>query len=479
MDINRLVARLFGKITLRRENPKIFSSFAETGRYLRYTGKLRITSQRIRLIFMYHIFSIQSPDNTSPALERFHQWLESQGHKLTCRKAGIFDENDALATTLAGTLNDELFEEISSNKPDIVLLDPELPGQYGYRLCRGLKNSMETNLIPVIFASAKEFPNGIVAKSLDCGANDFISLYAPENEIAARLKGVMRNIQALNVAYQLNGQLQTMNTELYERNLQVEKELYVTRQLQQSLLPPVLSEENNSEAFSKHHFHNERLRISGVYIPCDALGGDIYDVIKFPDSTVGVAIADVSGHGVPAGFVTAIFKSSFYRITHNHNLPGDILFHLNNELADIVKTGEYVTTFYCRIRPEPDNGSRMVLDYSGAGHPYPLYYKASENKVHRLNENGTPLVWVKNMEYPMGSIHLEPGDQILLFTDGLSEMRNTRGDLYGEEALEECFLRLVQKKPERLLDELIQVLSDFTEGHPLEDDLSMVLIEAK
>lgn len=276
-----------------------------------------------------------------------------------------------------------------------------------------------------------------------------------------------------------------MNAELYERNLQVEKELYVTRQLQQSLLPPFIPEEGdiaqseNMHRFSKCHYKDEHLRISGVYLPCDALGGDIYDVIKFSNGTLGVAIADVSGHGVPAGFITAMFKSSLYRTTHSYRAPNEVLYHLNNELADMVKTGEYVTAIYCHVHAL-ENGKRQ-LDYSGAGHPYPYYYKASEDRVIALKENGTPLVWVKDMDYPMGQIQLEAGDKVLLFTDGITEMRNTKGDLYGEAALEALLLELIHKSQRQqtpILDEMIQHLSDYTQGHPLEDDLSVVLIEA-
>lgn len=426
---------------------------------------------------MYRIFSVESDSNGHPALAELRKRLETQGYELTCHQG-----------------NAELVQEIKSLQPDLILMDPNLPEHHGFKVCETLKNDPDTETIPIIFIHTDAASiNGSAVKSFESGATDFISTELDTIEVMARLKAAIRNKQAATQSMLLAQQLNKMNTELYERNLQVEKELYIARQLQQSLLPPILPEENTPANpsvsgktteptaqlnFSKCHYKDEKLRISGVYLPCDALGGDIYDVIKFPNETVGVAIADVSGHGVPAGFITAIFKSSFYRITHSHSSPGDILFHLNNELADIVKTGEYVTAVYSRIRKDETDPNRLLLDYSGAGHPYPLYYNASNAQLTRLKENGTPLVWVKDMQYPMGSIALEPGDKVLLFTDGLSEMRNTHGDLYGEERLEEIFVRLITENPNRVLDEMIQQLSDFTEGHPLEDDLSVVLIEA-
>jgi phosphoserine phosphatase RsbU/P len=90
------------------------------------------------------------------------------------------------------------------------------------------------------------------------------------------------------------------------------------------------------------------------------LGGDIYDVITFADSSVGITIADVSGHGVPAGFVTALFKSCFYRTTHTEMSPDKVLFEMNNQLAAMVTTGEYVTAIYARLLNEG-----RLLEFSG------------------------------------------------------------------------------------------------------------------
>jgi sigma-B regulation protein RsbU (phosphoserine phosphatase) len=420
---------------------------------------------------MFRIFSVESLENAHPRLSEIRERLEAQGYEL------IYHRGDS-----------PIADEIRSILPDLVLMDPTQPEQNGFQICQTLKNDPQTENIPVIFIhTGHTSPNGSVLESFESGATDFMSIEIGEIEMMARLKAAIRNTRTALQAIVLAQQLNKMNTELYERNMQVEKELYVARQLQQSLLPPILPDEVPSgtgkgqpgvaSQFSKCHYRDKGLRVSGVYMPCDALGGDLYDVIPFPNGTLGISIADVSGHGVPAGFITAIFKSSFYRITHNHTDPNDILFHLNNEMADIVTTGEYVTAVYARIRWEEEQPP--ILEYSGAGHPYPLYYRAKDGTVELLKENGTPLVWIKNMEYPMGRIALEPGDKVLFFTDGLTEMRNVQGDLYGEDALTEKFRELVEQKPANLLDALIQHLSDFTEGHPLEDDLSVVLLETQ
>jgi phosphoserine phosphatase RsbU/P len=267
-------------------------------------------------------------------------------------------------------------------------------------------------------------------------------------------------------------ELVQLNHELTDRNNQIEKELYTTRQLQQSLLPPFLDVEG-FYGLARAHYQDAHVLISGVYLPCDSVGGDLYDIVNFNNTAVGVAVADVSGHGVPASFITALFKASFYRITHNHQAPGDILHHLNNELCDMIKTGDYITALYCRLEDEARR-----IDYAGAGHPYPLHYCAATGTVSLLPENGTPLVWFKGMDYATGSAELAPGDKVLAFTDGVPEMQNADDELFGDERLKAAFLSAIAMADEQpILDSLLTTLSDFTQGHPLADDLSMVLIE--
>lgn len=272
-----------------------------------------------------------------------------------------------------------------------------------------------------------------------------------------------------------------LNEGFSDRSLLIEKELNKTRLLQQSLLPPTLASGTqpavNEMGRSKRHYESEQIRVSGMYIPCDAIGGDLYDLCEFHDGSLGVIITDVSGHGVPAAFVTALLKSSFYRITHHHQTPDQVLFQLNNQLAAVVKTGEYLTAAYLHFL---DGGK--TVEYGGAGHPYPILYRAKTNTVELLAENGTPLVWVPDMPYEMQFTGLESGDKILLFTDGVTELTNPQQELYTEERLATLLPEILQEYPEgggEILEAIVMELSDFTQGHPLNDDLTMVLIEIK
>jgi phosphoserine phosphatase RsbU/P len=120
----------------------------------------------------------------------------------------------------------------------------------------------------------------------------------------------------------------------------------------------------------------------------------------------------------------------------------------------------------------------LDVDCAGAGHPYPFYYNAEKQTMSRLQKNGTPLVWVRDIEYPKDTVTLNPGDKIFLFTDGISELRNPDGEMFGEQRIETVMLEAIKNQEPFLTDYLIGCLSDYTEGAPLEDDISMMLIEA-
>lgn len=379
---------------------------------------------------------------------------------------------------------DQWLENVKALQPDVILLEVQQNTYLTrYQLCHQIRQDGETENIPILLLGAEQ-QNGNAGADLHClleglhvGANDYLRAPYDIAELVGKINAALRLKASLEKAQVLAEQLNSVNEELYQRNIQVEKELHIARQLQQSLLPPALPvADEDSEfgpMFTRIHYEDEKLRVSGIYLPCDALGGDLYDMLKLPDNTLGVSITDVSGHGVPAGFITAIFKTSLYRITHQDSDPANVMYHLNNELFDIVKTGDYVTSVYLRINLET-----MMLECSGAGHPYPFYYRASDKTMNRLQENGTPLVWVRNIEYPKDSIQLASGDKVFLFTDGVSELRNPAGEMFGEERLESALMEAIRAESPYLTDVLIGQLSDFTEGAPLEDDISMVLVEA-
>lgn len=284
--------------------------------------------------------------------------------------------------------------------------------------------------------------------------------------------------------------LQQLNSELYERNSSIERELTVARQLQHSLLPNQVGaklEESNGEGGIASfrvgtNYESKHLKITSVYVPCDALGGDLFDVVPLSrhEDHLAVSISDVSGHGLPAGFITAIYKAAFSRSTNRFKTSEAILDAVNQDLSAVIKTDHYVTA-YCatlRTREEPAGSFDAVL--AGAGHPHPILYRAATQTIERPGDNGPPLVWMPDVPYDAATVSLFPGDALLLFTDGITEMWNAHQEIFGEDRLELLMKDLCQNRtPDAspVLRRLLETLSTFAEGHPLQDDMSILLVE--
>jgi phosphoserine phosphatase RsbU/P len=406
----------------------------------------------------------------------------------------LLNQSDYLISQAFEFLSENAQNELETkrsqgNLPDFILVLMDYPApkaspeHFDLEALIALKTLLGSNNTPILVMGSQNLPVEIQEKAFQVGITDFIQcsqdIHKDFKQLLPRIQRALEQKREGEKSTQLMHQLNQDLKELYDRNIQVEKELYVTRQLQQSLLPKVIPSEKKSSPsdtglpeLARLHYKDQKIQISGIYIPCDSLGGDLYDINKFKNDTIGITVADVSGHGVPAAFVTAIYKAVFYRMTNTYEGAGEILYHLNNELNNIVKTGEYVTCIYCRVKDEGKS-----FEYSGAGHPYPVHYVHAENKINRLTENGTPLIWFRDMEYPTTQVPLGPGDKILLFTDGISEMKSPDKELYGEERLEALFLKLIHESPDTILDKIMEEMSEYCQGEALEDDMSMVLIE--
>ena len=276
--------------------------------------------------------------------------------------------------------------------------------------------------------------------------------------------------------------LKATNAMLQQRQASLEEDLYAARQLQQSLLPPIMDNDLlGGDYISKMVLQRKKVQVTGFYLPCESLSGDLYDVTEFTEGDftndpehvpLGLMVADVAGHGVAAAFITAIYKALYYRLIHTRHDPAEVLEALNNELCDVVKTGHYITTVYTRFDPET-----RLLTYAGGGHPHPIVYRHATQTLERLSENGCPLVWFAGQEYPQATIMLNPNDKVIFFTDGITEMRNTTEELFGEDRLDALILEASGSSGQEFLDHIILALYDYSAGQEPNDDMCMAVLE--
>jgi sigma-B regulation protein RsbU (phosphoserine phosphatase) len=240
----------------------------------------------------------------------------------------------------------------------------------------------------------------------------------------------------------------------------VSRELETARRIQQSILP-------------KHAPSVNGVRVASHYEPMSEVAGDLFDFVVTRSGQLGVLVADVSGHGVPAAIIASMVKIGLATQRDNVEDPGAVLTELNRALYGQFELA-YVTATFLLIDP-----AARRLAYASAGHPPSLLVRRSGG-IERLDRGGVVLGFVPEMHYTTSAIHdLAPGDRIVLYTDGLTEATRDGGEYFGDRQLD-VLLATSRTLP---LDQFTPRLVDAARawaGVPsgaLADDVTVVAVE--
>ncbi|WP_322113320.1 SpoIIE family protein phosphatase [Leptospira kanakyensis] len=249
--------------------------------------------------------------------------------------------------------------------------------------------------------------------------------------------------------------LKSFKQELEKKQLSMAKDLRLAKNIQKGLIPEIIPDWNGIQFWTG-------------FTPMQEVSGDYYDYFPYNMDKLGVAVCDVSGHGVPAAFITALSKLLFSN--YKKPKPSEIFKLINRELLDLVKQQGYTTCVYVLIHDD-----YKVL-YSIAGHPRPILFRAKTNKAEICEGDGTFLGMFPDagetfMDF---QIQLEPGDKLFLYTDGLTEAENDKGDAFGEtkliQIIESCFDKSIQETVENILS----IHKEFTMGTDPMDDITLL-----
>jgi phosphoserine phosphatase RsbU/P len=238
-----------------------------------------------------------------------------------------------------------------------------------------------------------------------------------------------------------------------------EKELETAREIQAGLIPKQIPQSGD-------------LQIAASWEPARAVGGDYFDVIKLDDQRVAICIADVVGKGIAAALLMANVQAAVRAFATDHALPSEICDRLNHVLCSNLAPGKFVTFLCCIV-----DAKAGTLTYSNAGHCFPLLAH-SAGKVAVCAEGGLVLGVVPESRYVDSVVSLEPGDKLLLFTDGIFEATNSMGEEFGEARLRKALSALVYSDIEAVHSKLMQEVSLFCGGN-FADDATLVLLSYK
>jgi serine phosphatase RsbU (regulator of sigma subunit) len=250
-----------------------------------------------------------------------------------------------------------------------------------------------------------------------------------------------------------------------ERLLEINKELQIANQIQSSILPREVPQLAG-------------LEIAARYLPMSAVAGDFYDFLVVDEKHIGILVADVTGHGVPAALIASMLKVAFAGQTAHAADPARVLTGLNRALCGKFEE-HFVTAAYVFVDLE-----KFVLRYAGAGHP-PLLLSPRHNASGRESEsreieaNGLMLGLFPEAVYSAVEIPLGAGDRILLYTDGILESMNTAREEFGKSRLKK-FLDASVSSPSHLADALLLELRRWSAadlGRAQDDDITLLVLD--
>lgn len=250
-----------------------------------------------------------------------------------------------------------------------------------------------------------------------------------------------------------------MAEDLQRANLALDREMKAVGEIQRSLLPAKTPS-------------IPTLDLATHYQPSHRAGGDYYDFFPLSNGRWGIFIGDVSGHGTPAAVLMAVTHCMAHTNPESAQTPSQILGYLNHHLATLYtnQTGRFITAFYGIYDPH-----ERTLHYACAGHNPPRLKRCQDGSLLDLNQaGGLPLGIMSDTIYVEALQQLQPGDQIVFYTDGIIEARNTAGKLYGTEGLDQV-LENCALQASSLLEAVLQSVEDFVDGHPADDDRTLIV----
>jgi sigma-B regulation protein RsbU (phosphoserine phosphatase) len=371
-------------------------------------------------------------DDTPANLQLLSKMLSKQGYRVRPVPDG------AMALSVA-----------QIEPPDLILLDIRMPDMDGYAVCEHLKADEKTRDIPIIFISALDATQDKV-RAFRVGGLDYITKPFQVEEVLARVETHLS--------------LRNLQKQLQDANNQMVMELTLAGEVQASFLPRALPKIPGWQLTVTLQSSRET-------------SGDFYDINLLPDGRLGLLVADVVDKGAGAALFMALSWTLFRTYaTKFPEEPESVFSAVNRRILEDTSAKKFVTAFYGIL--DPASGS---LIYCNAGHSPPFLFKLDASQdMGQLIRTGVPLGIFEDRTWKRGIEQLDPGDVLVLYTDGITEAQNIDNDFFGEDRLIESVRGNLGKSALVIQDSINEELHYFVGETAQSDDivLSVLLRES-
>lgn len=389
---------------------------------------------------------------------------------------------------LSAKSGEEALEIAKADLPHLVVMDWILPKMDGLETAKIIKDEIKEHFIFMMMITGQRgneakvqsleyfddymekplHPDVFVAKVNRAfktinAFNELSLLYHQKRQLLTEKENLINQLQKERESLEQKVYLRTVeldqkNKILSERNEEILRDMEIASRLQNNLLP-------------QHSPSYDRYKIYSQYHPMDHIGGDFFDFLEMRENKIGILLGDVSGHGIAAAFITSMVKNI---VAANRFLlpnPKDFFKNLNEELLEKIYY-HFVTAAYGVFDLE-----KSEMTFSSAGQVPPLFYKKETDEIIELKTEGTILGAVPNLEFNEQIIHLDSGDRILFFTDGIMEVFDCHKEQLGMERLKAAFRETKDLHGDEVFNHLIEVAKLHSDTGEFNDDVALVLVE--
>ena len=240
----------------------------------------------------------------------------------------------------------------------------------------------------------------------------------------------------------------------------LEEQMQIAKDVQLNLLPA-----NPPEI--------EGYDIAGICIPTYEIGGDYYDYINLNEDNLAIVIADVSGDGIPAALIMAAFRAILRNQLKSIQEPAEIMNLLNEQIPEVSRKRDFITAFYGKL-----NFKEHKFIFTNCGHNPPVLIR-SEGNIELLESGGPSLNIVKDAVFSSSSVKLNPGDQIIFYTDGVTEIFNSDSKEYGFDRLQKVILNSKDSSADEILNKIVESTKNFSGSNLYRDDFTLIVLKRK
>ena len=327
---------------------------------------------------------------------------------------------------------------------DMVLSDINMPQMDGLTLLEQIPD-VNPNIRSVIISAYGDMKN--IRTAMNRGAFDFVTKPIDFKDLQVTIDRTLTHVEELRDALMARDKLVTL-----------QNELDVASNIQQSILPTELPREVDYQMF-------------GSMKSARNVGGDFFDVVRLPDRRVGLAIADVSDKGVPAALFMMSTRTLLKGAAIGAINPGDVMETVNQLLCEDNEAAMFVTLLYAVYDPETGR-----LTYSNGGHNPPLIVHKDNTSTLLPPTEGLALGLLPDYEYRQKTVTVEPGETLVLYTDGVTEAMNADEEEFGVDRLQDILAKSHPHEAHAITQLIFDAVDEFAGDTPQSDDVTCLTL---